>query len=172
MHTRVSSVLEFRKTQPRKRSDRNLTEIAVSRSVDEALATRITTLERRCFSNEQYSRRECVEVTGIDELVGDDYIEEKLCHILKKIDIDITPDNIKACHRLKKRDRVIVKFSRRKDCLETLFNRSKLKNIDGRVFDLSAGTKIYINESLCSYYKNIWNKCKNYGNESSYSLSA
>ena len=39
-------------------------------------------------------------------------------------------------------------------------NKKKLKNIDHRKIGLSSGTKVFINESLCGYYKLLWSKCK------------
>ena len=35
-----------------------------------------------------------------------------------------------------------------------------MKNIDHRKNGLSSGTKLFINESLCGYYKLLWSKCK------------
>ena len=38
--------------------------------------------------------------------------------------------------------------------------KKELKNIDPSEFDFPEGTAIFINESLCSYYKMLWDKCK------------
>ena len=38
--------------------------------------------------------------------------------------------------------------------------KKELKNTDPSIFDFAEGTAIFINESLCSYYKIQWNKCK------------
>ena len=35
-----------------------------------------------------------------------------------------------------------------------------MKNLDPETVNLPSGTKIYINESLCTYYKKLWSKCK------------
>ena len=47
----------------------------------------------------------------------------------------------------------VVKFSKRKVCQQVLRAKKKLKNIDHSEFDFPEGTAIFINESLCSYYK-------------------
>ena len=39
-------------------------------------------------------------------------------------------------------------------------NKKKLKNIDDKKIELSSGTKVFINESLCAYYILLWSKCK------------
>ena len=53
---------------------------------------------------------------------------------------------MESCHRLKgkgSKGKVILKLSKRKDAER-----------------LSSGTKVFINESLCGYYKLLWSKCK------------
>ena len=42
---------------------------AISRNVNVKLMERIVGTERKCLANEQYSRRECLEVSGIPESV-------------------------------------------------------------------------------------------------------
>ena len=65
-----------------------------------------------------------------------------------------------ACHHLKDIDQTIVKFTNRKDCLRTLRVKRQLKGLDPSAVDLSEGTKIFINESLCPYYRGIRNKLR------------
>ena len=57
-------------------------------------------------------------------------------------------------------EKTIVKFSKCKVCQQVLRVKKELKNIDPSEFDFPEGTAILINESLCSYYKVLWNKCK------------
>ena len=64
----------------------------------------------------------------------------------------ICDHDIQACHHLKDKNWTIVKFTNKKDC--------QLKGLDPAGVDLPEGTKIFINESLCPYYRGIWNKCK------------
>ena len=40
-------------------------DIQVSRNINSKLTERLVTLEVRCYANEQYSRRECQEISGI-----------------------------------------------------------------------------------------------------------
>ena len=39
--------------------------LKVSKSITEAMKNHIIVLEHKCWSNEQYSRRECLEISGI-----------------------------------------------------------------------------------------------------------
>ena len=58
-------------------------------------------------------------------------LEEKVVDILKVIDVNITTNEIEACHCLgKKKKNVIVWVISRKHCLRTLQNKEKLKSID------------------------------------------
>ena len=53
--------------------------------------------------------------------VSDSQLEEKVVDILKAIDINITANEIEACHRLGKKNKsVIVQFINRKHCLNAM----------------------------------------------------
>ena len=75
-------------------------------------------LERQCWANEQYSRRECLEISGVIESVTINDLEGKVLKILEKIDVEVHTDHIEACHWIKSNagpKKVIIKMSRRKD---------------------------------------------------------
>ena len=101
-----------------------------------------------------------MEVAGIPMSVRDNVLEQKVCYVIQEIGVDICDRDIQACYRLRDKDRTIVKFTNRKDCLPTLRVKRQLKGLDPSVVDLPEKTKIFINESLCPYYRRIWNKCK------------
>ena len=117
-------------------------------------------VERQCWAKAQYSRRECLEVVGIPSSVNVKDLEGKVCTIFNRTGVAVKPDDIEACHRLYNDKKTIVKFSKRKVCQQVLRVKEELKNIDPSEFDFPEGTAIFINESLCSYYKMLWNKCK------------
>ena len=99
-------------------------------------------------------------MVGVPISVRDNVLEQKVCDIIQEIGVDICDRDIQACHRLKDKDQTIVKFNSRKDCLRILMVKRQLKGLDLSGVELSEGTKIFINESLCPYYRGIWNKCK------------
>ena len=133
--------------------------LAITKSVNDQLVKRVESLERQTNANAQYSRRECLEIFGIPESVSNDDLEDKVCAILSEIDVNVSPDRIEACHRLKNK-RTIIKFSNRKDCINVLSNRKKLKNIDKDKLGFSEENKIYVNESLCPEYRFLFWKCR------------
>ena len=67
--------------------------------------------------------------------VRDNVLEQKVCNVIQEIGVDICDRDIQACHRLKDKDRTIVKFTNRKDCLQILRVKRQLKGLDPSVVD-------------------------------------
>ena len=106
-------------------------------------------------------RRECVQVVGIPSSVEHDQLEPILCRILHHIGVNISGDKIEACHQLDENsEKTIVKFSSRKDCEHKVGAKKDLKDLATTDLDLPARTKLYINDSLCLYYRVLWNEIK------------
>ena len=57
-------------------------ELAVSQQVNSLLSNRLTNMERQCWANAQYSRRECLDVVGIPSEVGADVLGRKFSTFL------------------------------------------------------------------------------------------
>ena len=47
-------------------------ELSVSKNVNSKLHERVVALERQCWGNNQYSRRECLEITVVPDSVSND----------------------------------------------------------------------------------------------------
>ena len=135
-------------------------DVAIVRNKNSKLVERVVTTECQCWKNAQYSRRDTLEVVGILMSVRDNVLEQKVCDVFQEIGVDLCDPDIQAYHRLKDKDRTIVKFTNRKDCLRILRGKRQLKSLDPAAVDLPEGTKIFVNESLSPYYRGIWNKCK------------
>ena len=136
-------------------------DLSVTKQVNDLLVTRVTNLERQCRANAQYSRRECLEIVGIPSNVSHQNLENKVIEVFSKVGCIITNENIEARHRINQNsDRTIVKLSRRKDCLQMLSVKKDLQKLDMEELHLPAGTKIFVNQSLCPYYKVLWSKSK------------
>ena len=133
--------------------------LVVTKIVNNNLLNRIATLERSLHVQEQYSKRECLKIVGISISIDDKNLQSTVCNILNEIDVPFGPKGLEDYHRIKG-DRTNVKFSSRRKSSEVLRKNKKLKNIDGSKFDFNAGVKLYINESLCPYYRGLWGKCK------------
>ena len=93
-------------------------DISVSKIVSSFLTEQMKNVERQCWVNAQYSRRECLEVVGIPSSVNVKDLEGKVC--INRIGVAVKPYDIEACHRLYNDKKAIVKFSKRKVCQQVL----------------------------------------------------
>ena len=92
-------------------------DVVVVKNVNNILCKQLVSVERKCWKNAQYSRRECVEVVGLPSSIANDQLENIVCRVVQHIGANITDEKTESCHRLNKNtDRTIVKFLRRKDC--------------------------------------------------------
>ena len=136
-------------------------ELSVSRNVTTNQKRQIVELERQSWSNEQYSRRECLEVAGVPNGTEDAKLEETVLSVFSKIDVSVHPENIEACHWLNSKNsakKVIVKFSGRKDADNVRKCKRKLKAAN--LSTVGIDNPVYINDSLCKYHKVLWSKRK------------
>ena len=140
--------------------ERLRSELDVTKNVNSLLSDRLTSLERQCWENGQYSRRECVEISGIPRSVEDNALESTLCKIFDKVGMEINQNHIEACHRVGRQGNAIVKFTKRKDCQHLLKIKKKLSKLTFEDINLARDTKIFVNQSLCAYYRFLWSKSK------------
>ena len=134
-------------------------EFHVSKTVTDNLTKYIKTSERKCYENEQYTRRECLEISGILGNIDDNALEETVLGLLSKYYTLVDPSNVEDCHRLKSTNnapqKVIIKLSKQKDMYRVLKAKPSLKNVNLNGTGTPPGTPIFVNQSLCS-----WSKCK------------
>ena len=90
----------------------NLNDVIIKNLQDKSkrLKTKVNVLENKIIDLEiqnnnvdQYSRRGNVEISRIPQLVSDNQLEKNFIDILNAIDINITINEIEACHRLGKK---------------------------------------------------------------------
>ena len=131
-------------------------EVSVTKQVNTLLSSRLVSIDRQCWLNAQYSRRECLDIVGIPSEVEADALEEKVVAIFEKLGCNIPTERIEAYHRISKKNlTVIVKFSRRKDCQQVWYVKRHLREIKMEDIDLPGQNKLFINKSFCPYYKVI-----------------
>ena len=92
------------------------------------LLTRIMQLERNVVTNSQYSRRETIEINPVPADITEDVLEENICKALSLTGVNVVPNDLHACHRMKRTDRVIVKFKRRKQKNSVMCKHKNLGN--------------------------------------------
>ena len=107
---------------------------------------KIESLERRININEQYDRRESIEISGISDKVKDEELEDQVLKIYEIADAKVhgkslTKLDIAACHRIGKKGKTIVRFVNRKFAKNIFFVGKKIRNDQNF-------KKIYINNSI------------------------
>ena len=95
-------------------------------------------------NNTQYHCCEAPEINPVPASIGDDILQSSICKAL--------PLTGQACHCLKKKDTVIVKFKRRKQKGSILINRKNLHNKSDVLAQLNFSGKFFISESI--FHKN------------------
>ena len=103
-------------------------EVTVSKNCNHLLSERIVQLKRNAINNTQYHCRESLEINPVPASIGEDVLESSICKALSLTGHEVTPDDLQACHHLKKKDIVIVKFKCRKQKRSIIINRKNLRN--------------------------------------------
>ena len=75
-------------------------DISVFKTVSSLLTDQMNNVERQCWANVQYSRREFLEVVGIPSLVNIKDLEGKVSIVFNIIGVTVKPDDVEVCHRL------------------------------------------------------------------------
>ena len=104
-------------------------DIAIVKNVNHKLENKIVYLEKNQAKGEQYSRRSNVEISGKQNTIRDNDLENTVISICRDSGVEIDPKDIEGCHRLPfstnsrgQDKRVIFKFvkgSTKKPYLET-----------------------------------------------------
>ena len=72
-------------------------ELSITKNVNTLLSSRLVTLERHCWANAQYSRRECLDIVDIPLDIKGEVLVEEVLNIFDKIGCSVSPDHIEFC---------------------------------------------------------------------------
>ena len=101
----------------------------------------------------QYLRREMIEINPVPEDIQDMQLEESICQALSLTGTPVSAGDHEVCHRMRRRDRVIVKFSSRKKWNDVIF---KKKSLNGKSDELKnlvfTSEELFISDSM--YHEN------------------
>ena len=89
-------------------------DLLTTKNCNTLLHQEIMQLERNAVNNTQYHQRELIEVNPVPRDIGDNVLEETVCRPISLTRDEVASDDLHACHRLKNKDRVILKFKDRK----------------------------------------------------------
>ena len=75
-------------------------DLNISKYTNSKLSDRLINVEWKSFTNEQYSRRGYLEISGIPPSVKDNELETKVLSILEEIAAPVDPGLVEDYHRL------------------------------------------------------------------------
>ena len=142
-------------------------ELHVSKTVIDNRTKYIKTLERKCYENNQYSIRKCLEISGIPGSINDNALEVTVLNLFSKIHAPVDPSNVEDCHRFKLTNnvdqKVIVKLSKRKDVYLVLKANPVLKNVGLNGSGIPPRTPIFVNVILRRHFKFYGPSARDFG---------
>ena len=83
----------------------------------------------------------------------------KYCKALFLTGNEVYPSDLEACHHLKKKGNVTVKFKSRKLKYKVINNRKTMKNKSKELNKLKFSNNLYISESMCAGNHSLLFKC-------------
>ena len=138
-------------------------QLALSQQINQTLLEQLHTVERDTISNSQYARRETLELHGVPESFDEGPgLEANVIGLINDVapEANITPGDLQAVHRLKKKTNVIIKFSSRKKKHAVITQRKNLKDNDRLKQRHKIDGNLYINESMCYQVKRLHYQCR------------
>ena len=135
-------------------------ELAVSKNCNWLLSEWIIQLERNAVKNTQYHQHKSIEINPVPASISNEELEDNVCKALSLIGHEVIPDDLQACHRLKKKEIVIVKFKSRKQKQNILIDRKNLCNKSENLTQLKFAGKFFISESMCHENHKLAYKCR------------
>ena len=75
-------------------------QLLVTRRVNDNLVKQNYFLERKCATNEQYSKQECLEISGIPDSLANNNLEETVLKIFNETGVTVNSRDAEACHCL------------------------------------------------------------------------
>ena len=100
--------------------------LSISRCCNELLLECIIQLECNNLNNARYNIREILEINPVPSDIANDVREQSVSQALSLAGISVEPDNLQACHHMRKKDRVVIKFKCRKEKHHVLSNHKTL----------------------------------------------
>lgn len=126
----------------------------------------IETLSIHINKLDQYGRNKNIELVNVQELPGED-VTNLVLKLANVLDIELAESDIEAAHRIPYRDvtktsRIIVQLSSRKKREEFLEKRRSVlsSNLLTGGVSVAGEKRVYINENLNTYYKELLWKAK------------
>ena len=149
-------------------------QILIYKNVNKHFEEKVTKLKKAQAMSEQYSQRNNAEQARIPSSIKDNVLEETIINICKEHRTDISSMDLEACHSLSLSNaqankdpnqckRVIVKFVNRKLPERLLQIKKTISSMSYNHLNITG--RVFVNTSLCPYYRFLWGQCKSLVNK-------
>ena len=120
----------------------------------------MVSLERKCWSNSQYSSHDCLKISRFAESLKKEDLEGTVLKIFEVLNVVVDLSNFEdgCCVASRTSKMVIMKLFRCKDANKICRVKKNFNNVNLSSLGIQNG--VFINGSLCCYYKMLWSKCK------------
>ena len=123
------------------------------------LIERAVEIEKSLAEQEQYSRRECIELAGLPEDIHGEDLEAGGMDTFDVAWIKLKKRSFHAIRRVRNIQVVITKLVNRRDAIGIIRNKKKLREIHDEDKQKLRSNKIYVNKSLCLAFRKLLGKC-------------
>ena len=130
------------------------------KSYNSHLLTRIIQLERNAATNSQYSRQETIELNPVPAEIHEDALEDNIYKALSLTGVNLVPEDLQACHRMKRLDRVIVKFKCHKQNQSLIYKHKNLGTKSQELTNLKFSGRLFVSESMSHENQQLAYKCR------------
>ena len=89
-----------------------------------------------------------------------DVLEENVSKALSLTGVNVVPNDLHTCHRMKRSDRVIVKFKCRKQKISVMYKRKNLGNKSQELSNLTFFGRLFVSESMSHENQQLAYKCR------------
>ena len=88
-------------------------------------------------------------------------LEEWICQTLSLTGAPVSAGDLEACHRMRRRDRVVVKFSSRRKRTDVIFKKKSLNGKSDELKNLGfTSAKLFISGSMCQENHQLFYRCR------------
>lgn len=121
--------------------------INIPKKLNTPLNKRVINMERQCWKNAHYWKRECFEIGGIPRDVFNQDLESKAIKVFNKVCCEISSRDIEAFHSFtNSNNKIIVKSLWWKDCDQVLSVKRDLRKVTLKDVRLRRCNTIFINQ--------------------------
>ena len=117
-------------------------------------------MECNAVTNSQYSKREKIELNPVPAEIHEDVLEDSICKALSLTGVNVVPEDLQACHRMKRSDRVTVKFKCHKQKQSLMYKRKNLCTKSQELINLKFSGRFFVSESVSHENQQFVYKCR------------